>query len=70
MLNKLNGNDEMRSTLVWCENTSHGDKPHELTGNAPYGDGRTDPNACSYPHDATVPEGVNRPIGHPYTPHD
>lgn len=59
----------MKVTLVLCENIAHGAGFHPLTGNPPYGDDRTDPDACLYPHERG-PEGVNAPVGHPLTPHD
>lgn len=39
---------------VWCSNQSHPRNAHPTRGNPPYGDDRTDPDACAYPHDAHV----------------
>lgn len=54
---------------VWCENPGHGTGLHPLTGTAPYGDDRTDPSACRYPHEA-APAGPVPRLGHPLTVHD
>jgi hypothetical protein len=54
---------------VWCENPAHGAGLHPLTGTPLYGDGRTDPEACLYPHEPG-PAGRTPVVGHPLTPHD